>query len=111
MCLYKTHRFPKISVKPIKVYKILHEVYSFEKRRIFFRTPFRGTEVKVGETIKARRWWFMGIFRNIIEGEGVHAYTDKWKANFEAEIPPFTPYWYGEDNEIAASRMKIIREL
>ena len=27
------------------------------------------------------------------------------------EIPPYTPYWYGESCEIAASKMKIIKKL
>ncbi len=114
MCLIKTHRFPKISRKPIIVYK---EFIEFNGQLI---TPCMCLHCQCGSVIKASDHWFKGIFKNIIEGEGVHAYTnDYWKLKISdnnkyyyiCEIPPYTPYWIGAYDEIAASKMKIIKKL
>ena len=115
MCLTKTHRLPKISRKPIQVYKVFE--HNFDR----LVTPYKRQLCKVGETIKAKHSWLKGIFKDEIWGEGVHAYVYKDTAEDETylfssdvvvhlcEIPPFTPYWIGENDEIAASKM-IIKE-
>lgn len=118
MCLYKTHWLPKISMKPIQVYKVLKHSHG----RLV--TPFKEQSCKIGETIKAKNSWLKGIFKYEIEGEGIHSYRDKESVeNFIdcylpfyrklyvhiCEIPPFTPYWIGDRGDIAASKM-IIKE-
>lgn len=121
MCLIKTHRFPKISTKQITVYKLLY-LYNSKNKEYF--TPYKRVKVNMGETIKAKKSWLRGIFKEDIEGEGVHAYLTLEKAlmnkflmdgNFiivvEAIIPSFTPYWIGFEGEIAASKIKIAEEL
>ena len=107
MCLYKTHRFPKISRKPIQVYK------RFGLIGDELITPYQKQVCKVGETIKAKHSWLKGIFKDKIKGEGVHANTNIVMTKLHigwvylCEIPPFTPYWVGIDFDIAASKMVI----
>ena len=118
MCLYKTHWLPKISRKPIQVYKVLKRSHG----RLV--TPYQEQSCKIGETIKAKNSWLKGILTNVIGEEGVHAYGDKESVeNFIdcyltfyrklyvhiCEIPPYTPYWIGKFGDIAASKM-IIKE-
>ena len=117
MCLYKTHMFPKISRKPIQVYK----VFRLEGDKLI--TPYQEQSCKVGETIKAKYSWIKGVLKNKIEGEGVHAFVSKCDADclavfgwfyrvYLCEIPPFTPYWIDDDDdEIAASKMIIKKEV
>ena len=115
MCLIKTHIFPKISSDPIKAYKVL------KKDKEGYRTPIRLYSCNIGDTIKSELFWFVGILMETITGEGVHAYMTFADAKYhkmertdiivEVEIPPFTPYWIGDDDDIAASRMKLIRVL
>jgi hypothetical protein len=120
MCLDKTHVFPKISRKPITVYKIFAERGKRPKKLI---TPFTGYSYKIGDTIKAIKPWYYGILPCCIEEEGVHAYCSKpteldisiesrrKRGYYICEIPPFTPYWIGNFDQIAASKMKIIKRL
>ena len=114
MCLIKTHRFPKISRKPIQVYKVLR----LEGDKLI--TPYQKQLCQVGKTIKAKHSWLKGIFKDKIKGEGVHAYIiDAFAFTvsghyinhyvYPCEIPPFTPYWVGQSGDIAASKM-IIKE-
>lgn len=114
MCLYKTHRFPKISRKPIKCYKIFNVWYGI------LLTPYMRIPCQIGNTIKAKNCWIKGIFKGELKGEVVHAFRNKDLAKnkcligrcvYLCEIPPYTPYWYGEKSEIAASKMKIIKKL
>lgn len=116
MCLTKTHRLPKISRKPIQVYKVFEHSITND----MLVTPYQLRCYKVGETIKAKHSWFRSIFKNKIEGEGVHAFTTndfafRIAGNYInhyvhlCKIPPFTPYWIGMHNDIAASKM-IIKE-
>ena len=114
MCLTKTHRLPKISRKPIQVYKVLR----LEGDKLI--TPYQKQLCQVGKTIKAKHSWLKGIFKDKIKGEGVHAYiVDAFAFTvsghyinhyvYPCEIPPFTPYWVGQSSDIAASKM-IIKE-
>lgn len=117
MCLYKTHAFPKISRKPIIVYKIFVE----QPKKLM--TPFTGYHYMIGDTIKATNPWYYGIMISTICKEGVHAYyskptprdilaiRDMDMSYYICEIPPFTPYWIGRSGDIAASKMKIIKKL
>lgn len=111
MCLVKSHRFPKISRKPIKVYKI------FCIKDDMLITPIQGRKYYRTDTIKSSCNWIKSIFKTFIEAEGVHAFQTLVTAEMFSElwggivviceIPPYTPYWIGKGGEIAASKMKI----
>lgn len=113
MCLIKNHRFPKISFKPIKVFKL---VYS--QNGIYY-SWFMQCPIYLGKSLRSKKHWIKGIFAENITSEGVHAYLEKPQCGnyyintrvLEAEIPPFTPYWIGWDNEVAAAKLRIIREI
>lgn len=119
MCLYKTHFLPKISFKPIEVYKVL-----FKEDSNKYETPFQLTKVFLNTIMKAKKHWETSLFKKSIHGEGVHAYRDlasafKQTFNFrrsfgkndfvviKAIIPRFTVYWIGDDGDIAASKLYI----
>ena len=117
MCLFKTHRLPKISRKPIQCYKVFNVI---ENEHFELSTPVYGYWCNVGDTIKSKDCWIRGIFKSEIEGEVVHAYKSEANANLECfvcqrvclcEIPSFTPYWIGGCGEIGASKIKIIKRL
>lgn len=125
MCLCKTHWLPKISMKPIQVYKqfLYMELYAkwTEDKEEYLVTPFQQTRHNVGDTIIAKDSWVKGVFADEISSEGVHAYIahpcteqmildGKWRFFwYICEIPPYTPYWIGKHGDIAASKM-IIKE-
>ena len=99
MCLEKKHKFPKLTLFPKKVYKILHR-----RNTNVWITPFQEVRVTPGEYIQATKSLFHGITADSIKAEGVHVYNDKLVARmhasadsrdvvFEAIIPPFTFYW------------------
>ena len=113
MCLVKTHKFPKISFRPIIVYKVLI------KSKGVLTTPYQEEVVRLGETMKACKMWNLAISNKYIRGEGVHAFVDLEHAKqecflygriFITKIPAFTFYWEGFFGDIAAKRMKIIKE-
>ena len=117
MCLFKTHRLPKISRKPIQCYKVFNVV---KHKKFKLSTAVYGYLCNIDDTIKSKYYWVWGIFKRELEGEVVHAYRSKTNANRYCwvgqcvclcEIPPFTPYWYGKDGEIGASKIKIIKML
>lgn len=129
MCLIKNHRFPKISFKPIKVFKL---ALFYQKDRYYtkdgYYTYFRKCPIYLGKLLLSEKHWIKGIFAETITSEGVHAYITSegvhaylGKPNYtrnysiirllEAEIPPFTPYWIDRGNEVAAAKLRIIREI
>ena len=78
-----------------------------------------GAPVKLNSVLKAKNTslWEM-LFEIIIEGCGVHAYTSRmhalrakpfvfYKAVVECTIPPYTLYWEGLNNDIAARKLVI----
>lgn len=112
MCLIKNHKFPKISFKPIKVFKLVYV------KDGIYRSYFMQCPIYLGQSLRSKKHWIKGIFAENITSEGVHAYLEKPKCRcwfntrvLEAEIPPFTPYWIGWDNEVAAAKLRIIREI
>lgn len=136
MCLIKLHRFPKISFKPIEVYKVFlcndgdytnnyRACLTKELiREVGFYTPFAGygpVSIKSGTIVESKCSLLKGFY-NIFFGksigkEGVHAYTCEdsakkfWFDGFtivKCVIPKFTLYWYGKDNEIAARKIQIL---
>ena len=117
MCLIKLRKFPKISFKPIKVYKVFYEQEDGYYTPYLFKGP-----LKTGDTIKSKcnifRSFYRIFFGECIDKEAVHAFTTKTFAeakfrNFsktailECIIPRFTLYWYGTEGEIAARKIQI----
>ena len=127
MCLHKKHILPKISWKPITVYKMFFEEIDGDS----LYTPYQDYKVS-GIIIRAK---YLSIFELTLEdsinGCGVHAYKDlvtaKWIAEvwsprvidnklcavaiYECTIPPFTFYWEGKDEDIAARKLKIEKKI
>lgn len=115
MCLYKSHSFPKVSRKPIQCYKVFIDLGDG-----CLTTPYEHHFCNIGDIIKAKNHWLIGIFKRELEGEVVHAFVNNAIVEDKCfmgrciclcEIPSFTPYWLGEYNEIAASKIKIIKKL
>lgn len=120
MCLIARHFFPKISFKPIKVYKMI-----LEDKDGKLETAFRHSKL-----LKRAK----GIFflpkrigpKLYVEKGMIHAFSTKEKALFvrqdyimfnhyinnlnvriiTAYIPPFTRYYIGEYGDICAKRMR-----
>lgn len=127
MCLHKKHILPKISWKPITVYKIFLE--HITEHTLY--TPYEAYKVS-GNVIKAK---YLSIpeltIEDSIEGCGVHAYQSLEGAKpnksllldyhikgyttstevYECTIPPFTFYWEGKDGDIAARKIKIGKKI
>lgn len=119
MCLFVTHFFPKISFKPIKVYKVVIEDLNGK-----IKTPYQGSKLLK----RAKGIFFLPEKHNndfIINKGMIHAFRLKEEAkSFEmgyfmlyynsikgiktitAYIPPFTRYYIGEKGDICAKRMK-----
>ena len=122
MYLVKTHRFPKIAWKPIIVYKELMQINcSFCTK---FETPYQNKDITLNKPIKNKINILMGIFSNIIEGEGVHAYTKFKKALAtvikdnsliwnsknvfvicKCIVPRFSLYYLDYNGEIASNKL------
>ena len=123
MCLSKAHRFPRISWKPVKCYKLVYE----ENGKLC--TPFQGVEVILNKPIKPSRNLFNFLSCDVVNGEGVHAFITVDRAFimryhmsasypyplickvYEAIIPPFTFYWEGESSDIAARELIVTKEI
>lgn len=122
MCLIATHFFPKISFKPIKVYKIVLEDENGELTTPFMHSKLlkRAKGVFFFPKIIDRR-----LHRLHIEKGMIHAFTTKRKAisiacdyvilnnrnnlNIKvitAYIPSFTRYYLGKYWDICAKRMR-----
>lgn len=133
MCLYKKHRFPKISNRDIVVYKVLL-IASFSYN-IFHRdyvTPFKYKLVDINKPQIANDYLYTNfiesIFSKIIEEGFIHAYTEynialnlfnNMKQNnqrpclFKCIIPKGTYYYEGFCGEIACRKLiynKFIKE-
>lgn len=106
---------PKISLFPIKVYKILHTNLSGE-----LITPYMGYRINfINKKCILSAKLNIGNSSDIIN-EGIHAYykshiaksdvNELYKCKiYKAIIPPFTKYFYGVQGEIVAEKM-IIKE-
>jgi hypothetical protein len=106
---------PKISLFPIKVYKILYTNLSGE-----LITPYMGYQINFinKKCVLSAKFNIINDFSAI--NEGIHAYykfhiaksdvNDLYKCKiYKAIIPPFTKYFYGIKGEIVAEKM-IIKE-
>ncbi len=125
MCLIKKHKLPKILPWKKHVYKIVLVKISKDLETFYCSPFYTNTKIIPYVPIKSKWPWNEGIFQNFIEGEGVHAYSNKKDAIkqcknmehglsysnssyckyvvLEAYIPRFTPYWTGTRGEIASS--------
>lgn len=119
MCLIATHFLPKISFKPIKVYKVVIEEMNGE-----ITTPFQSS--KLLKRAKGKFFFPKRVCnRLIINGGMIHAFRLKEEAQklekvyllhndcsikdiktITAYIPSFTRYYIGEDRDICAKRMR-----
>lgn len=114
MCLIKTHRFPKISRKPIKCYKRVN--YLGDNN---YKSEFIGYHFKLGDVIKNTRHWLFAIFNDKLTDEVVHSFNFNGKSIFdesdecwiECKIPAFTPYWTDNYGCIGAARIRTIKEV
>lgn len=135
MCLCKNHWLPKISCKPKYVYKVVYYIKSEEKTVMY--SAFKGAVIEPDKPIKASKSWIRSLFTKNITGEGIHAYKSKltavqaiddfnsncqlFSSNYfntlqgfmgfsivNAIIPPYTFYWEGKWDEIAATKMIIL---
>ena len=116
MCLIKKRRLPKISRKPITVYKII------ERYNNFYMTPVREEYINLNSTLKAKDTSIYEMYcSSVIKGCGVHAYINLEKAQEVMEtyyrrfhyiilkcvIPPNTYFWEGKGGDIAARELEI----
>lgn len=121
MCLYKDRWLPRRAKEPIIVYKIF-----IKDKGDIFRTPFMKEWFYMGDTIKAAKYWFFGLFCKYIGGEGVHAYTTNPNDTYDGsillmslgsravvvqcEIPKGSYYWTNRRvHEIAATKTKMVK--
>lgn len=123
MCLTKLRKLPKISFKPITVYKAFDVkiIKDSNTEYIGLMSPYFGEKYnKEGDVIKVKKFELIEMLLcDTISGCGVHAYDDinciKWNniaishnfALVKCTIPKFTLYWEGRNNEIAARKIKI----
>ena len=120
MCLFKKSYIPRIAFKDKVVYKI------FIKDKDLYSTPFQRYNCEIGDIIKSNKSFIKGLFKRTIHGEGVHAYKNYTEAYWNkfcidagilnrvvigCIIPKFTPYWLGKGNEIAAGKIKLVKEI
>lgn len=123
MCLVKLHKYPKITIFPKTVYKVIH-VSSDGK----FLTPYRAYSVELGKTYTGKFMWrrtFKNtIHTNFIEDGFIHAYTTIEDAITEklslgdisirivkCRIPAFTYYYIGKHNDIASRKLKYTNKI
>lgn len=105
----------KISLFPIKVYKILHTNLSGE-----LITPYMGYRINFinKKCVLSAKFNIVNSSDIIIINEGIHAYYkfhiaksdvgNLYKCEvYKAIIPPFTKYFYGVRGEIVAEKMII----
>jgi len=113
MCLFKSHKLPKIAWKPITCYKVVIPCCC----GTCFYTPYTNTLCDLNEPIK-HSVKSIGLFKRTLKGEVVHAYTNYHCASIEHSsfnnetakivecvIPRFTIYWLGGWGEIGARRL------
>lgn len=129
MCLFKKHQLKKTSVKDRKVYKILiHDV-----KNEVYQTPYEDEIVNIKTIHKAKiknylRYLYNLYINNIIDDGFIHAYTSLNEAKnaardiissnpnriiklFECKVPRYTPYFIGDDQEIAVKELIYIKRI
>ncbi len=107
MCLTKKYKWPRITLRPKIVYKVL------EKRNGKFFTPFMNYEVEINKKYKGKYNMFDTLFKTIkddyVRSGFIHSYTDKESAVgnvvVECIIPRFTLYFIGRGNDIASRKI------
>lgn len=115
MCLRKRYTFPRITLANKKVYKVAN------KGEKGYKTPIRNAYVNLGETYKGiftEGDIISSMFSKIIEDGYIHCYENITSAkNFkfcdtiiECEIPKWTLYWKGINGDIAARKLKYLKE-
>lgn len=112
MCLIKKHKWPKITLQPKIVYKVL------SKRSGMLFTPYRDNEVKLNKEYRGVYNKFDTLFTTIksnsVNSGFIHSYKDRNKAMERVfignvvvicVIPSFTLYFEGVGGEIASRNL------
>lgn len=115
MCLIATHFFPKISFKPIKVYKVVtkdkngklstafvHSDLLKRAKGVFFLPERTPTRLYIG---KGMIHAFATKEKAILALYDYRMFNDNMKL-ITAYIPPFTRYYIGKYGDICAKRMR-----
>jgi hypothetical protein len=111
MCLYPTHKRPKRATKNITVYKWLEK---FKGHRVYL-TPYFRFRFSLGVTyrgdLKEAKTY---LAHADVVGPGVfHAFVKKREklsgCVLRAVIPKGAYYWLGEDGDIAATALRVIK--
>lgn len=123
MCLFATHRFPKFSRKPKKVYKVL--ISKRKGKQKYIATPCQKKEIIFNNhtaKLQASLPWYKESFRRVIGASGVHSFAtlkaaQRWCHGndffisdltiYTGIIPHFTLYWTGNIEDIASSKLII----
>lgn len=121
MCLFKTHKKPKVSIFSKTVYKVLLEYPSGK-----FVTPYNNAPIELGKTYTGKfcgtRTLIDTIEDEFIEDGFIHSFRSLAEARKEkvswdspsykivkCRIPAFTYFYKGEDGEIASRKLKYIK--
>lgn len=128
MCLIKKHHHKRTSLKERKVYKIL--LYDIENK--VYKTPFMDEIVDINQihkpTIKNYLRYLLDLFFSDVLTSGfIHAFTDinhaiyvakRFKNStkyivrlFECQVPKYTPYFIGENQDIAVKKLIYVKKI
>ena len=128
MCLTTKQKWPKITWKPITVYKV---IYGYPNN---YRTLYQRMPIDIGETyresvyniLKNRKYLLKIEEKGYYEfNEGLHSVKDMipaltiadyYKVLYpvqivECTIPRFSLYWIGIDNDIVSNKLKYVKIL
>jgi hypothetical protein len=114
MCLYPTHKRPKRATKNITVYKWLEKM-----GKDYYTSPYMHFRFVLGLTNKGCLKDAKQYLRNTgVIGPGVfHAFVKERQppggvhggSVLKAVIPKDSYYWLGEDGDIAATALRVIK--
>ena len=113
MCLTTKQRFPKISLKPIIVYKAVNkknkspylffDYAPYIKNKSIFKDRKKSYKVRLNGLIHI----YEGYIHAYIS-EAVAWFTENPNTIYKCIIPPFTRYYRGDMFEICSKRIKFL---
>ena len=125
MCLFKKSLIPRITLKPKTVYKIVSKSYNNGCCTYFMEDKVNLGKIYTGKFTK--REIFSFLFERYIDSGFIHSYSENIDlesiifeyiklgaenlALIKCEIPRFTLYYNGHEDEIASRRLKYIEEI
>lgn len=122
MCLTKIDSFPRITLFPKKVYKLLCRQFVVKTHEYQYVTPYTFMSIELGKTYKGEflnTTFYDSLFDDTIKDGYIHCFKDIKSARespifgtlIECIIPAGTLYWRGVGGEISTRKLKYIREL